>query len=164
MKKVLCYSTLLVLFATMGLPGVVAGQEAANPEPAAANNADQAVPDAEANGAADTEEQANDAQRLPPGYGDIITSSQRRSIYKIQERVQGEIEALQAQITALLAKRDAEIEAVLDDQQKQILKYILMIRERNRKELAEAQQKEQAASQADAEASADAAPANAASE
>ncbi|MEZ6089685.1 MAG: hypothetical protein R3C05_16965 [Pirellulaceae bacterium] len=161
MKRVLFSSTLLLLAALMGYPQSATGQDQSASGQTAGNGAEQPATDAETNG--EEAESENDAQRLPPGYSDIITSSQRRNIYRIQQSVQVEIDALQAQIAALVAKRDAEIEAVLDKEQKEILKFILMIRERNRKEMLEEQQKAEAA-QGGAEAPAAAAPAATASE
>ncbi|WP_417735355.1 hypothetical protein [Rosistilla oblonga] len=76
-----------------------------------------------------------ETQRLPPGYSEIITNSQRRKIYQIQQGYQSQIDVLQRQIAALVATRDAEIGAVLDPQQQQVLKFILEIRERNRTEM-----------------------------
>ncbi|WP_417732420.1 hypothetical protein [Rosistilla oblonga] len=76
-----------------------------------------------------------ETQRLPPGYSEIITNSQRRKIYQIQQGYQSQIDVLQRQIAALVASRDAEIGAVLDPQQQQVLKFILEIRERNRAEM-----------------------------
>lgn len=84
---------------------------------------------------ADTAEaKAETFRRLPAGYSDIITNAQRRQIYSIQEKYQAKIDDLLKQISAIEKERDDEVAEVLDDEQKQILKFILKIRERNRTE------------------------------
>lgn len=109
----------------------------------------QQITDEEAVASAQTQGEASEVQRLPPGYTEIITHSQRRKIYAIQQSYQGQIDSLQAQIDAIESKRDAEIEQILDADQREVLKFILMIRERNRQELAAAEQ-ESAAGEGDA--------------
>jgi Spy/CpxP family protein refolding chaperone len=56
--------------------------------------------------------------RLPMYYGKVVTEEQRQKIYDIQRKYFPQIRALQKQLEALIAKRDAEIEAVLTPQQK----------------------------------------------
>jgi Spy/CpxP family protein refolding chaperone len=56
--------------------------------------------------------------RLPMYYGKVVTEEQRQKIYDIQRKYFPQIRALQKQLDALIAKRDAEIEAVLTPQQK----------------------------------------------
>jgi Spy/CpxP family protein refolding chaperone len=51
-------------------------------------------------------------------YGKVVTEEQRQKIYDIQRKYFPQIRALQKQLEALIAKRDAEIEAVLTPQQK----------------------------------------------
>ena len=59
--------------------------------------------------------------RLPPYYGQIVDAGQRQHIYQIQATFNPQIEALRAEIDALMAKRDAEIRAVLSPAQQQQL-------------------------------------------
>ena len=81
-----------------------------------------------------TDSDVSENNRLPPGFSEIITNSQKRKIYKIQQSYQSQIDALRSQIEAIESKRDAEVSAILDDEQKEVLKFILKIRERNRNE------------------------------
>lgn len=60
--------------------------------------------------------------RLPAYFGDIVTAEQRTTIYKIQEGYKKQIDDLEAQLAALRDKEIAEIEAVLDAEQKEKLK------------------------------------------
>jgi len=60
--------------------------------------------------------------RLPKYYADIVTELQRVQIYAIQETYSKKITAIQEQLGALENQRDAEIEGVLDVQQKARLK------------------------------------------
>ncbi len=60
--------------------------------------------------------------RLPNNYGKIgLANEQRQQIYGIQVKYRPQLEELEKQIKALRAQRDAEIEAVLTDSQKQRL-------------------------------------------
>jgi hypothetical protein len=56
--------------------------------------------------------------RLPKYYANIVTELQRVQIYAIQEAYFKKISAVQEQLAALEKQRDAEIEGVLDAQQK----------------------------------------------
>jgi hypothetical protein len=56
--------------------------------------------------------------RLPAYFADIVTEEQRTAIYKIQEGYKKQLDDLQAQLTALREKEMAEIEGVLDAEQK----------------------------------------------
>ena len=60
--------------------------------------------------------------RLPAYYGDIVTETQRLQIYAVQEKYDAQIDALNAQLEVLKTKRDKEIEAVLNPEQKEKLK------------------------------------------
>jgi hypothetical protein len=59
--------------------------------------------------------------RLPAYYASIVNDEQRQRIYQIQASYNPKIDALQAEIEALVARRDAEIRGVLTpDQQKRL--------------------------------------------
>jgi hypothetical protein len=60
--------------------------------------------------------------RLPAHYGDIVTEAQRLQIYAVQEKYATQIDALKAQLEVLETKRDKEIDAVLNADQKEKLK------------------------------------------
>lgn len=56
--------------------------------------------------------------RLPAYYGQVVSPEQRKSIYAIQAKYASQIEDLQKQLTALKSEQNAEVEAVLTDEQK----------------------------------------------
>jgi hypothetical protein len=60
--------------------------------------------------------------RLPAYFADLVTEEQRTAIYKIQESHQKQIDDLEAQLAAARDKEMAEIETVLDAEQKEKLK------------------------------------------
>ena len=60
--------------------------------------------------------------RLPAYFADIVTEEQRTAIYKIQESHKKQIDDLEAQLAGARDKEMAEIEAVLDAEQKAKLK------------------------------------------
>ncbi len=59
--------------------------------------------------------------RLPAHFGKIVDPQQKETIYKLQAEYAPKIEALRAELQALLAKRDAELESVLTAEQKEKL-------------------------------------------
>jgi hypothetical protein len=60
--------------------------------------------------------------RVPPGYAKLgLTDQQREAIYKVQGKYYPQIQALEKQVDALRAKREAECEAVLTPAQKTLL-------------------------------------------
>jgi hypothetical protein len=65
---------------------------------------------------------AKKAHRLPPYYADIVTETQRIQIYAVQDKYAEQIAALTEQLNALQEERDAEIEALLNADQKERLK------------------------------------------
>src|SRR5687767_2924953 len=79
---------------TLARPGAAQQQE----RPAAKADADN------------KEGQAKRTRRLPQYYAKVVDRNQRESIYKIQETYQPQIDALEEQLKALIAKRDGEIE------------------------------------------------------
>ena len=56
-------------------------------------------------------------KRLPDHYAAVIDDAQRDEIYAIQARYAPEIEKLQAQLSAVMGRRNAEIRAVLTPEQ-----------------------------------------------
>lgn len=64
-------------------------------------------------------ETKNPYRRLPPYYAQVVKPEQRKQIYAIQEEYGPKIDALQAQLKALLEERDKKIEAVLTEAQRQ---------------------------------------------
>lgn len=76
----------------------------------------------------------DEAGRLPPGYTVVVTKVQRAKIYEIQDSYQQQLDNLQKQIAEIESKRDAEIAALLNAEQKQILGYVLKLRESERKQ------------------------------
>lgn len=64
--------------------------------------------------------------RLPANYGKIgLTEPQKTKIYGIQGKYDDQLDALEKQIETLKEKRDHEVEAVLTDDQKKILKNLV---------------------------------------
>ncbi len=76
----------------------------------------------------------DEAGRLPPGYTVVVTKQQRAKVYAIQDSYQKQLDDLQKQIAAIEAKRDSEIAALLTEEQKKILGYVLKLRESERKQ------------------------------
>lgn len=61
--------------------------------------------------------------RLPANYGKLgLTDAQKDKVYAVQEKYDGQLDALEEQIKSLRAKRASEAEAVLSPEQKKILK------------------------------------------
>jgi Spy/CpxP family protein refolding chaperone len=60
-------------------------------------------------------------RRLPPYYNDLVTPGQRARIYKIQDDYESQIEELKKQLREVVAQRDAEVEAVLEPEQRELL-------------------------------------------
>lgn len=56
--------------------------------------------------------------RLPPYYRDIVTPDQRDRIYELQAKFDAQIDELTTQLEDLRAQREAEVEAVLNAEQK----------------------------------------------
>ena len=103
-------SSLVALLLTALWTAAAPAQEAAPP-----GAADQ--PPA-ATAAAETNAAKKPRGRLPAYYGKVVTDKQREQIYEIQAKFTEQIVKLQEQLTALAAKRDAEIEQVLTDEQR----------------------------------------------
>ena len=70
----------------------------------------------------DDDKKAKSGDRLPPNYGKLgVSDEQRKKIYQIQQSYDGQIAELQKQVAALRAKEVAEVEAVLNADQKKAL-------------------------------------------
>ncbi len=69
----------------------------------------------------ESKEKGKPRGRLPPFYSKVVDKEQRAAIYKIQEQFSPQIDELQKQLDAVEDKRDAEIAAVLTDEQRQKL-------------------------------------------
>jgi len=64
--------------------------------------------------------------RLPAQYGKLgLTDAQKTKIYGVQGKYEDQLDALEKQISDLKAKRDQEIETVLSDDQRKILKALV---------------------------------------
>src|SRR5262245_34698197 len=55
--------------------------------------------------------------RLPAFYNQVVDDEQRERIYTVQQKYADEIDRLEAQLNDLIDKRDAEVAAVLTEQQ-----------------------------------------------
>ncbi len=56
--------------------------------------------------------------RLPAHYSKVVTDKQRTEIYQIQGKYAEQIAALRQQLKQLAEKRDAEVAAILTDEQR----------------------------------------------
>ena len=56
--------------------------------------------------------------RLPAYYNEVVDQQQREKIYAIQQECKPQIDALKAQLAALMKERDEKIAAVLTPEQK----------------------------------------------
>ncbi len=101
----------LVCLAALMLVGCMADRGWAQEDPAAEPVAKPAA-----------KQRAKPRGRLPNFYRTVVTEEQRETIYKIQADSAAQIEALQAQIDALVADRDAKVQAVLSPEQLQKVK------------------------------------------
>ncbi len=70
--------------------------------------------------------------RLPRFYDVVVTSQQRKLIYEIQEKYEVQIRKLLQQIEALKKQRDREIEAVLDEEQREIVARLRALAQRQK--------------------------------
>jgi hypothetical protein len=79
--------------------------------------------------------------RLPPYFANVVTEKQRGEIYAIQANYDEQLEALKAQMRAIVDKRDAEIEGLLTTEQKTDLATARTAAESKRKKKADAAKK-----------------------
>jgi len=57
--------------------------------------------------------------KVPAYYADVVTETQRQQIYAIQDKYAKQIAHFQAQLEAVTAQRDMEIENLLSPEQRQ---------------------------------------------
>ncbi|MCL6505328.1 MAG: hypothetical protein K6T86_21855 [Pirellulales bacterium] len=72
-------------------------------------------------------------RRLPPFYSRVINNMQREAIYAIQDEYAPRIDELEDQLEALIAERDAKIEAVLTPEQLEQVKQLATEAQQRRK-------------------------------
>jgi hypothetical protein len=109
MKKCLLTGT-IAMFACCSLFGLA--QEGTKPATTKATKAETSGSKAE----------AEKKGRLPSQYGKLgLSDAQRQKIYGLQAQYDDQLDALEKQFAALKAKRDQEIEAVLNDSQRKVL-------------------------------------------
>lgn len=72
-------------------------------------------------------------RRLPPYYAKVIDAKQREAIYAIQDEYAPRIEELQKQLDALIAERDAKIQAVLTPEQLEQVQQLMAEAQKQRK-------------------------------
>ena len=70
--------------------------------------------------------------RLPRFYDVVVTPEQRKRIYEIQDKYEARIQALLQQIEQLKKQRDREIEAVLDEEQRDIIARLRALAQRQK--------------------------------
>lgn len=72
--------------------------------------------------------------RLPNYYADVVDGQQRELIYQIQAKFRPQIEKLEAELAALKADQDKEIEAILRPEQKKKVDELRAAAEAKRKQ------------------------------
>ena len=109
---------LLVIVVVVG-SGLAAGQDPASAkqpsakQPAAESPAEKPVP--EKSGVPVIKRVFR--PRLPNYYGRVVSEKQRKEVYEIQKAYFPKIEALEAQLAALIAERDEKVAGVLTPEQ-----------------------------------------------
>lgn len=73
----------------------------------------------EAKPSAEAEEASAPKGRLPNHFADVVTPEQREKIYKIQRTYAEKLDELASEIRDLIAKREADIQAVLTAEQRE---------------------------------------------
>jgi hypothetical protein len=99
-------------------PAQASAQPTAEAQPAAEQKPPAPAASAAGNRQGRQTEESGFRPRLPNFYAQVVTAEQRQKIYDIQRKYFDKIEALRKQLEALIAQRDAEIEAVLTPEQK----------------------------------------------
>lgn len=88
--------------------------------------AQEASKPGKANPAAKSDQADGKKGRLPAHYGKVgLTEIQKQKIYGIQGQYDEQLDALEKQMDALKAKRDQEVEAVLTEDQRKIVKSLV---------------------------------------
>ena len=107
--------------------------------------AQEAQGEAVAEAASAAEESDDSHRRLPTYFSDLVTPGQRARIYAIQDRYEPKLEELKQLMRELVAERDAEVESVLEPEQKKLLSVVKeqarMLREARAKAAARLQEK-----------------------
>ncbi len=104
------------------ISAVIAGKAAVGQEAKSAQTA-KAKPQAEAPAEAPVPEKSTPAKkrtfrgRLPAYYRQVVDEKQREKIYEIQREYAPKVDALRAQLAALIAERDEKVAAVLTPEQ-----------------------------------------------
>lgn len=83
-------------------------------------------------------------RRLPPYYAQVVDAQKRKAIYAIQEEYGPKIDALQAQLEALIRERDEKIASLLTEEQR---KQVERLREEAKAKRAAAKEKQAASAE-----------------
>ena len=123
-------AALLVTALVLGAVGAAVGVGQAQDAPAAvAKDAKQPAKDTK---------RAKPRGRLPAYYGRVVDQKQREKIYAVQKSYAAEIAKLRTQLKDLLAKRNAEVEAVLTAEQRaKVAKLVAAAKAKREKKAAE---------------------------
>ena len=118
----------IALFACCSLIGLA--QEGSKPATAKATKAE----------VTDSKAEAGKKGRLPSNYGKLaLSDAQRKTIYGLQAQYDEQLDALEKQFAAIKAKRDQEIEAVLNDDQRKVLSTLVEAAKNSKKTKASAE-------------------------
>ncbi len=98
-------------------------------------------------------------RRLPPYYARVVDDKQREAIYAIQDEYAPRIEELQKQLEALIAERDAKIQAVLTPEQLEQVQQLAAEAQKQRKKRGGESAPDDATAEGDASANEDDPPA-----
>ena len=110
MMKTCLLTGTLAIFACCSLIGLA--QEGSKPAAPKSTSADKADPKAD----------GPKKGRLPANYGKLnLTEPQKTKIYGLQAQYDDQLDALEKQIATLKGKRDQEVEAVLNGDQRKVL-------------------------------------------
>ena len=106
MKKRLLAATVAIFACCFLIVQAQEGTKPASPKSAQAEKGDQ-----------------KNKGRLPNNYGKLgLSEPQKTKIYGIQNQYDDQLDVIEKQFAALKAKRDQEVEAVLTDDQRKVLK------------------------------------------
>lgn len=116
-KRWLTALLLVVMASVVGVSTVASGEEEARSGGGKGSRTASAKMDGEEVKRAKSEPRG----RLPAYYGDLVDAKQREAIYTIQARHNAELKTLREKIAALETKVEEEMEAVLNDEQREKL-------------------------------------------